>query len=1198
MKSKHYVYSSAKRNNSLYVSANQMLLLKMIGSFGFVTTKQLDLLWSVIQQYPTCFSHSTLSKWTAYDGLLNFVPISANLNINRSKRTTTAANHNCYVLSKSCAKWLDSLDILPMSWDTTSINSHNEQATETIVQSIYTAMFGYKSLNYCLPYYCFKDHTYSYCSQAIKGCIQKGKVKGASSIKEGAKIINVTLVPSLKKVNKEKTASLLNTLSKSMKEKDLYSIHDYLPYMTNLLATLTTDGIDITPLLDTYCTTVTANKQDIIYKYGKYANSNSSRAKTANASTNSSYLANSFDKNLSTINTNAPRNINTPKSLVTISTNTIKRTDFQRYNTNRKKFHFWLFSPIFRNFWHLFRDTCSLAPSLHRDASITNTKKNQHLNKPIVGIDAPTSLDVHWLYGESAETTRSVNGKLMGSQQGLCGDYMEDIRSVSGELAEAAWRVVLNKPYPSCLLFFRDAWCQLSLNSIKELGNYLGNYWRLQEILLYSRRTVNDIFASLPNEKESKQNTVHQSNQRYVAISHPPNKRKHQNHLIRINSRKFKKFSKKSNTHYSDNLLNQQDELLGILNNNEPKKVQNKKADTSKVPTYKNHEHKKHKGVSIKNEQAINAKKKVNTINKEKIVSQNGVNLQTVFSYYYPNQSYLIKVQSNISIHKKISSFNELPIREQLFLVNLAVANIYIYQHYLTTTYTAEYSKSGHLSIPFKRKYDFKETNIQRGTDLIANPSFDLCNYDFRSFNQQFGFKTFAESKNFPFVSDEMISFRRNNRRHEIFLELDNRTEANNTQIQKIMNYIWYALENPKKDIEMIIAITDGSLKSKRVPNYTNIGRKLGNLATQFIRTYLDTKSQKRVYLANLYKRATNLHIYLTGVSEAHIDIAAILLGNNSVSDKIVTAMNFATILSHKTRWNVQFIPSNSIEKLLDNPGLLFASGNYTNAPIKNNKAKSIFRYISDIADDGSTLGMLKFTDKLTGKHTIQGIINGNEHDVDTIVTMYNMINFNSAIQNQKSQKSSAPICIFPHRIEAFTAISLPSYAKTMKYTPGSYSPALSYFIQPRYDDNLPAHELDRWLTVQYAKEIQNYYLIGAINEATLKKAPNYGDQYFTLLTKHGSPREYKTLKNLAGKISANKFASQLRLDEIPIGLYKALAERWPSQAYFIPRFMTLPYIKYPHDKEYFMIKDHYDFKEFIHGLDSTLPDRRSSSLL
>jgi hypothetical protein len=1171
MKSKHYVYSSVKRNNSLYVSANQMLLLKMIGSFGFVTTKQLDLLWSVIQQYPTSFSHSTLSKWTAYDGLLNFVPIFANLNINRSKRTTTAANHNCYVLSKSCAKWLDSLDVLPMSWDTTSINSHNEQATETIVQSLYTAMFGYKSLNYCLPYYCFKDHTYSYCSQAIKGCIQKGEIKGASPIKEDAKTINVTLVPSFKKVNQEKAASLLNALSKAMKEKDLDSIHDYLPYMTNLLATLTTDGIDITPLLDTYCTTVTINKQGTIYKYGKDANSNSSKAKTTNASTNSSYLTNSLDKNLSTINTNAPKNINTPKSLVTIPTNTIKRPAF------RKNFHFWLFSPIFRNFWHTF----SLAPSLHRDASVSLGNSYVHL-----------------LYGESAETARRVNGESTESQRRVSGDCTETIRSVSGELTEGKRRVGLNKLYPSCLLFFRDAWCQLSLNSINELGNYLGNYWRLQENLLYSRRTVNDIFAFLPNKKESKLNTVHQSNQKYVAISHPPNKRRHQNHVISIDSKKFKKFSKQSNTHYSDNLLNQQDELLGLLNNNEPKKVQNKKAATSKVPTYKNHEHKKHKGASIKNKQAINAKKKVNTLNKEKMVpQQNGVNLQTVFSYYYPNQSYLIKVQSNISIHKTISSFNELPIREQLFLVNLAIANIYIYQHYLTTTYTAEYSKSGHLSIPFKRRYDFKETNIQRGTDLIANPSFDLCNYDFRSFNQQFGFKTFAESKNLPFVSDEMISFRRNNRRHEVFLELDNRTEANNTQIQKIMNYIWYALENPEKDIEMIIAITDGSLKSKRVPDYTNIGRKLGNLATQFIRTYLDTKSQKRVYLANLYKRATNLHIYLTGVSEAHIDIAAILLGTNSVSDKIETAINFATILSHKTRWSVQFIPSNSIEKLLDNPGLLFASGNYTNAPIKNNKAKSIFRYISDIADDGSTLGMLKFTDKLTGKHTIQGIINGNEHDVDTIVTMYNMINFNSAsaIQNQKL---NAPICVFPHRIEALTAISLPSYAKTMKYTQSGYSPALSYFIQPRYDDNLPAHELDRWLTVQYAKEIQNYYLIGAINEATLKKAPNYGDQYFALLTKYGSSREYKTLKNLASKLSADKFASQLRLDEIPIGLYKALAERWPSQAYFIPRFMTLPYIKNPHDKDYFMIKDHYDFKEFIHGLDSTLPDRRSSNLL
>lgn len=57
-----------------------------------------------------------------------------------------------------------------------------------------------------------------------------------------------------------------------------------------------------------------------------------------------------------------------------------------------------------------------------------------------------------------------------------------------------------------------------------------------------------------------------------------------------------------------------------------------------------------------------------------------------------------------------------------------------------------------------------------------------------------------------------MISFGRNGRRQEVFVELDYRTESNKTQIQKILNYINYALQNPQRDILLSMSVTDGAL--------------------------------------------------------------------------------------------------------------------------------------------------------------------------------------------------------------------------------------------------------------------------------------------------------------------------------------------------------------------------------------------------
>lgn len=66
--------------------------------------------------------------------------------------------------------------------------------------------------------------------------------------------------------------------------------------------------------------------------------------------------------------------------------------------------------------------------------------------------------------------------------------------------------------------------------------------------------------------------------------------------------------------------------------------------------------------------------------------------------------------------------------------------------------------------------------NINSSILPLANPAFNLKDYDTRSFKSQYN------PEYFVFYPDEVISFTRDAVRHEVFIELDNRTETNQTQ--------------------------------------------------------------------------------------------------------------------------------------------------------------------------------------------------------------------------------------------------------------------------------------------------------------------------------------------------------------------------------------------------------------------------------
>lgn len=65
-----FVYSPKRFKGSLPLSENDMQLLQLICNFGFVNDSQLDMLYSIVQHYPTRFFHPILLKWCQYSGLL------------------------------------------------------------------------------------------------------------------------------------------------------------------------------------------------------------------------------------------------------------------------------------------------------------------------------------------------------------------------------------------------------------------------------------------------------------------------------------------------------------------------------------------------------------------------------------------------------------------------------------------------------------------------------------------------------------------------------------------------------------------------------------------------------------------------------------------------------------------------------------------------------------------------------------------------------------------------------------------------------------------------------------------------------------------------------------------------------------------------------------------------------------------------
>ena len=989
-----YLFNPKRFKGSLSLSEKDMTLLQLICRFGFVNDSQLDMLYSVVQHYPTRFFHPILLKWTQYSGLLQ----------KRKKPrtiTSTSVIRNVYIPTKICRTFLNDNGFVLGDDPLVAVNSHNEQAIEVVVQSLYSAMF--KASAY-VPYSTYLASTTGY------------------------KLL----------MNPEMSVEFMESNNTTQKNQIL----------------LDPEGFR---LPDTYI-----QKNQI--GNPEKAPRNSKSAASSSVPTYSLKRHFGFIRSIST----AP--IDKQLSLITTST-----------------YMSLLDGGIDSNDLSILGNNYSLLSIGNKDYLSINDNKTSSL---------------------SSKFKNTVNEKAKGAEGGAIESSYLDKESelkVSGSAIKES-----GKP--------RDRKKQNGLNDF-----------------------LNDA-SELSNESED-------------------NLSGRDAHVGRKGSKSVSRADKspKDNQFINDSQA-ELDQLLAGVDTNENTVAPTGANLTSKMDVSKGNNSK----VTPDDTRLAPKLDKDNEIDSRmtptgaKMVSKN----KKSFIYRLSGVSSPIQI-TNTQDFKKNSNYS----------ANSALMNLKLISA----------SAASKKPVDAFRYPTANPDNLLRNINLISNPAFEPALLDTSSFKNQYKYQQYT------FVADEVVSFSRNGRRQEIFVEQDNRTESNNTQIQKILNYISYALEHPQRDILLMISITDGSLSSPKVPKYTNIGRKLASLSSKFLKSYLSDENGERIFLSQMYKQANNLKIVLSGVSESQIDLTQFLLGSNYSMDYYQTIKKYVTeINKNSSQWNASLELSKEFSAIIHDPGLATQPLDKLSGLNENSPAKGLWRY-TDTMYASPILGTIHYRNKLSRQRYTQPVIIGDEHSLDTVIQTLELVNRANAVKD-----TCPPVVVYPHRERPVTAITLNQYRDLYNWLP-TWRPTIPVLIQPLtgLKDNLQLHKELRWLTIQYDLDIYNYFKIGAINKFALKKHPDYGNEYITPLkwSTNTKARSYDELHKLALKMKKKEFVDQLKLNEIPLGLFKTVLERWPKGIYDLPLIEKLPYIDL--DQEQLTILEEESILNHLCAPNSVIPSSR-----
>ena len=1010
-----YLFNPKRFKGSLSLSEKDMTLLQLICRFGFVNDSQLDMLYSVVQHYPTRFFHPILLKWTQYSGLLQ----------KRKKPrtiTSTSVIRNVYIPTKICRIFLNDNGFVLGDDPLVAVNSHNEQAIEVVVQSLYSAMF--KASAY-VPYSTYLASTTGY------------------------KLL----------MNPEMSVEFMDSDNTTQKNRIL----------------LDPEGFR---LPDTFI------QKNQIWN-PEVAPRNSKPAASSCVPTYSLKRHFGFIRSIST----AP--IDKQLSLITTS----------MYSSL-------LDGGIDSNDLSILGNNYSLLSIGNKDYLSINDNKTSSL---------------------SSKFKNTVNDKVKGAEGGAIESSYLDKESelkVSGSAINES-----GKP--------RNRKKQGGLNDFLNDSSELSN----------------------GSEDNPFGRDAHVGRKNSKSVS-KADKNKKDNQFINDSQAELDKLL--SGVDAKDNTVSPGGDSLGTKNS------VNKANGTRMYPGGDNlgsqNSANNTNGVSESpSGDSLGAKNNVNKANGIRMYPS-GDNLGS------QNKKGFIYRLSGVSSPIQITNTQDFK-KNPNYSANSTLMNLKLISA----------SAASKKPVDAFRYPTVNSDNLLRNINLISNPAFEPALLDTSSFKNQYKYQQYT------FVADEVVSFSRNGRRQEIFVEQDNRTESNNTQIQKILNYISYALEHPQRDILLMISITDGSLSSPKVPKYTNIGRKLASLSSKFLKSYLPDENGERVFLSQMYKQANNLKIVLSGVSESQIDLTQFLLGSNYSMDYYQTVKKYvAEINRNSSQWNASLELSKEFSAIIHDPELATQSLDKLSGLNENSPAKGLWRY-TDTMYASPILGTIHYRNKLSRQRYNQPIIAGDEHSLDTIIQTLELVT-----QANRFKDTCPPVVIYPHRERPVTAITLNQYRDLYNWLP-TWRPTIPVLIQPLtgLKDNLQLHKELRWLTIQYDLDIYNYFKMGAINKFALKKHPDYGNEYVSMLkwSTNTKARSYDELHKLALKMKKKEFVDQLKLNEIPLGLFRTVLERWPKGIYDLPLIEKLPYIDL--DQEQPTILEEESILSHLYAPNSVIPSSR-----
>ncbi|MCI6062020.1 MAG: hypothetical protein MR726_01105, partial [Ligilactobacillus salivarius] len=825
-----YLFNPKRFKGSLSLTEKDMTLLQLICRFGFVNDSQLDMLYSVVQHYPTRFFHPILLKWTQYSGLLQ----------KRKKPriiTSTSVIRNVYIPTKICRSFLNENGFVLGDDPLVAVNSHNEQAIEVVVQSLYSAMF--KASIY-VPYSAYLASTTGY------------------------KLL----------MNPEMSVEFMDSDNTTQKNRIL----------------LDPEGFR---LPDTFI------QKNQIWN-PEVAPRNSKPALSSSVPTYSLRKHYSFIRSIST----AP--IDKQLSLITTST-----------------YMSLLDGGIDSNDLSILGNNYSLLFIGNKDYLSINDNKTS----------------------SSSKYKNAVNDKAKEAEgEAIESSYLdkESDFKVSGSIIDES-----GKP--------RDSKKQGRLNG------FLNDFSELSELSNGSEDNPSGRDAHL-GEKGSKS-------------ASKADKTKEDNRFINDSQAELDKLL--AGVDAKDNMVSPSGDSLGTQNG------ANSTNGVSESPS----------GDTLGTKISANS---TNGIRKSPGGDTLGSQNKKGFIYRLSGVSSPIQI-TNTQDFKKNPNYS----------ANSALMNLKLISA----------SAASEKPVDAFRYPTANPDNLLRNINLISNPAFEPALLDTSSFKNQYKYQQYT------FVADEVVSFSRNGRRQEIFVEQDNRTESNNTQIQKILNYISYALEHPQRDILLMISITDGSLSSPKVPKYTNIGRKLASLSSKFLKSYLSDENGERIFLSQMYKQANNLKIVLSGVSESQIDLTQFLLGSNYSMDYYQTIKKYvAEINRNSSQWNASLELSKEFSAIIHDPELATQSLDKLSGLNENSPAKGLWRY-TDTMYASPILGTIHYRNKLSRQRYNQPIIAGDEHSLDTIIQTLELVT-----QANRFKDNCPPVVIYPHRERPVTAITLNQY--------------------------------------------------------------------------------------------------------------------------------------------------------------------------